>query len=317
LNIYFGDLHAHTGYSDGQETPEKAFQTAKEQGLDFFITTDHDFGLCYGCNSVICKTSQRYNKTRSMADSANQPGNFVAIAGYEVTNWNWGHMNVFGANELLCLPVDVSLSSVYETYLPQLTGNFTVAFNHPNEGLNFNNFTYSAQGDKFMNSYEVFTPFGNFFEYYSVALSKRWHIGAIGTSDHHGTGWGQGHWTAVLAKNLTRADIIEGIKNHRTYATQDKDILLYFWINGHTLGESFSASGDIKVKVFVEDQGEVIDELLFYEDGAPVQTSNPNLSSYEWEFNWSLEKGNHYYFIRVLEQDGDIVVSSPIWVNSQ
>ncbi|MBU0684746.1 MAG: DUF3604 domain-containing protein, partial [Candidatus Thermoplasmatota archaeon] len=37
-NLYFGDLHAHTGYSDGQGTPWEAFAAAKNAGADFMAT---------------------------------------------------------------------------------------------------------------------------------------------------------------------------------------------------------------------------------------------------------------------------------------
>ena len=38
---YFGDLHNHTGDSDGQGTPAQAFAAAKAAGADFLAVTDH------------------------------------------------------------------------------------------------------------------------------------------------------------------------------------------------------------------------------------------------------------------------------------
>jgi hypothetical protein len=40
-NLYFGDLHSHTGYSDGYGTPAEAYAAAIAGGADFFATTDH------------------------------------------------------------------------------------------------------------------------------------------------------------------------------------------------------------------------------------------------------------------------------------
>jgi len=41
-NIYFGNLHSHTGYSDGSGTPAQAYQHAKNSGAgDFLAITDH------------------------------------------------------------------------------------------------------------------------------------------------------------------------------------------------------------------------------------------------------------------------------------
>ena len=41
LNAYFGLLHGHTSYSDGLGTPDDAYESAKEAGLDFFAVTEH------------------------------------------------------------------------------------------------------------------------------------------------------------------------------------------------------------------------------------------------------------------------------------
>ncbi|MDX1523883.1 MAG: Ig-like domain-containing protein, partial [Anaerolineae bacterium] len=45
MYTYFGDLHAHSGYSDGQGTPADAFAGARARGLDFFSITEHGFLL--------------------------------------------------------------------------------------------------------------------------------------------------------------------------------------------------------------------------------------------------------------------------------
>ena len=36
------DLHSHSVYSDGTETPSKVVDIAKESGLSLFALTDHD-----------------------------------------------------------------------------------------------------------------------------------------------------------------------------------------------------------------------------------------------------------------------------------
>ena len=41
-DVRFGNLHAHTSYSDGLGEPEEAFRMACEVGLDFFAITEHN-----------------------------------------------------------------------------------------------------------------------------------------------------------------------------------------------------------------------------------------------------------------------------------
>ncbi|MFA5828236.1 MAG: PHP domain-containing protein [Candidatus Shapirobacteria bacterium] len=43
LNFYYGDLHAHSGYSsDGVGRPETAYDNAINNRNDFFALTEHD-----------------------------------------------------------------------------------------------------------------------------------------------------------------------------------------------------------------------------------------------------------------------------------
>lgn len=41
-NVYHGNLHAHTSYSDGSGTPDEAFAMARASGLDFTAITEHN-----------------------------------------------------------------------------------------------------------------------------------------------------------------------------------------------------------------------------------------------------------------------------------
>src|SRR4051794_38070461 len=41
MDLFFGDLHNHTGYSDGRGRPEQALAQMRDRGLDFAAITDH------------------------------------------------------------------------------------------------------------------------------------------------------------------------------------------------------------------------------------------------------------------------------------
>ncbi|MDD4826640.1 MAG: histidinol phosphatase, partial [Mesotoga sp.] len=46
--VFFGNIHAHTSYSDGLGTPEEAFEHARNSGVvDIQAITDHDHDLNY------------------------------------------------------------------------------------------------------------------------------------------------------------------------------------------------------------------------------------------------------------------------------
>ncbi len=83
---YFGDLHAHTGYSDGKRgtTPDDAFSFAAAAEADFMATTDHQGSL----------TSAEWADTLAAAER-NTTDSFVAMAAYEAWVVGVGEINMF------------------------------------------------------------------------------------------------------------------------------------------------------------------------------------------------------------------------------
>jgi hypothetical protein len=70
---YYGDLHSHTSYSDGQATPLVAFETARANGMDFFGITDHAFML----------DDNEWADIKAQAQAASVIDEFVAFGGFE------------------------------------------------------------------------------------------------------------------------------------------------------------------------------------------------------------------------------------------
>lgn len=73
-----GDFHAHTNHSDGWLTPPQLLAHARDCGLDFFTSTDHNL--------------------ISAHDQFGDHPDMLIIRGVEVT-MRYGHFNVFGLNE--------------------------------------------------------------------------------------------------------------------------------------------------------------------------------------------------------------------------
>lgn len=85
--LFFGDLHAHTSFSDGARgtTPADAYEAAQRAGADFMATTDHQGSL----------TTEAWETTLADAAAATVEGDFVAIPGYEAWVVGIGEINVF------------------------------------------------------------------------------------------------------------------------------------------------------------------------------------------------------------------------------
>ena len=91
LNLFYGDLHNHTGYSDGQGRPEDALRQMRARGLHFAAITDH--GEFFDRETIIRdaeKWAAAAHQTRMLTDE-----HFVAIRGFEWSSPRQGHSNVW------------------------------------------------------------------------------------------------------------------------------------------------------------------------------------------------------------------------------
>lgn len=120
-NYYFGNLHAHTGFSDGNKDslisgiarPDASYAYAKlSNQFDFLGISEHNH---YSANRNPGFKKPLYQTGLNMADEANEEGNFLALFGmeYGVSSKYNGHLIIYGFNQLIG----------WETSVPGVTGN--------------------------------------------------------------------------------------------------------------------------------------------------------------------------------------------------
>jgi hypothetical protein len=71
---------------------------------------------------------------------------------------------------------------------------------------------------------------------------------------------------------------------------------------------------DVDVVVEDGDADDKIAKIELLEDGVVVATEEPAASKYRWTTIRSPEPGQHYYFIKVTQADGNALWSAPVWV---
>ncbi|MCC6372012.1 MAG: T9SS type A sorting domain-containing protein [Bacteroidia bacterium] len=109
LNYYFGNLHAHTAFSDGNKDsvssgvgrPDGSYAYAKlSDDFDFLGISEHNH---YSSLRNPGFKLSRYQAGLTMANNANQDGTFLALFGteYGVSSNNNGHVIIYGFNQLL------------------------------------------------------------------------------------------------------------------------------------------------------------------------------------------------------------------------
>jgi histidinol phosphatase-like PHP family hydrolase len=108
--VYFGLMHAHTSFSDGEGTPDDAYTMAKEASLDFFAITEHNHNQAVG-NDDIFLTETLYDELQESAARHTVDGEFLAIWGQEVSTISKGnHENIFFASDItdMCMALITS-----------------------------------------------------------------------------------------------------------------------------------------------------------------------------------------------------------------
>lgn len=303
-NLYFANLHSHTSYSDGVRFPRDAYRYARDTAhIDVLAVTDHDFLLDFA----------EFRATLAQADSATEPGRFVALRGFEWSSQSDGHMNIFETDTFVSREDVPGMSQFFPWLYTQ--PNAIGQFNHPGSG-DFDNFHRTARADTEMTLCEMKTV--NQSARFSMALDSGWHVGASAGQDNHLADWGaERNLTGIWADSLTRGSILAAIRGMRTYATMNRNTELEFTANGAWMGSVISnGSLHFHIRASDPDPADLIQRVeLVTNSGLVTQHLDVgNSNSADWSPNLSTGSGQHrYFFARIVFNDTTWTVSSPIW----
>ncbi len=301
LKVYFADLHSHTGYSDGVLLPVVAHDHARHiSKLDVFSLTDH----------LELVDDTEWLDMREAAWDASEDGQFVSIPGLEWTK-KIGHINIFDP-QTNHWPTELA-----DFYKAAADAGVVCKFNHPGDGKQvFDGLAYSQTGDKAVQLMEVRRP--NEEQAYLRALKLGWHIAPDGSDDTHGPTWGSRFaWSGILAPGLSKRNILDALKNRRCYSTLDRDCILVFKVNGATMGDIIPEPvRTVRVVVAVNDPNpdDTMTRIELFEDGGVIETDEPGANRRRWKIERTPEPGEHYYFVKITQEDGNMVWSAPVWL---
>lgn len=336
-NIYFGQLHSHTNYSDGAGTCEEAYKHASTEAeqIDFLAVTDHSnsFDNADSADILNGSMSNEWVEGHNLAKKYTSK-DFVGIFGYEMTWSNGlGHMNTFNTNGFQSrtqadyTKFDTALQNYYSA-LKKDTKSIS-QFNHP--GTTFGDFQdfsyYSEEMDDLIKLVEVGNGEGAIgssgyfpsYEYYTRALDKGWHVSPTNNQDNHKGVWGNANTgrSVVLAENLTEEAIYDAMNNYRIYATEDNDLEIRYTLDGYTMGEILDkedVGSEVNIAVDIKDPTDsAIGKVeVIVNGGLSIAAKNINVAADT--VNFTVPSGYSYYYIKITQVDGDIAVTSPVWV---
>jgi hypothetical protein len=326
LRPFFGQLHSHTGFSDGVLEPRDAFEMARTWGLDFFAVTDHLEQL----------TADTWARGRAAADAETRPGSFVALYGYEwggfPTLGGWmNHVNVIGTSERLSLPGTLWLRGLYDEILA-LPGPCVVGgFNHPGTTRlrtgrnNWDDFEYHPDADLRMSLMMVDTGGPDTDDNRETAgmipaLDRGWHLGPKAEEDNHHADWGRSRVrTGLWIAELNRAEVLGGLRRMATFYTDDPGACLKLtaddrWLMGSTL----YGAGNHELEVEVTDRSRVatVTRVELVSAGGAVVASHPGGRTPLRVAFAVHPDSDTYFFARVLLEHEDVrMISAPIFID--
>lgn len=322
--IYFGNLHSHTGFSDGISVPEHAFDYARyTAGLDFLAITEHSNLYDY---SLDWDKSQKWADIKKTASNKTEDGKFLALAGSETTWYNeFGHMNTYNMDFFInTYEMKYNNISNYYDLIKQYPSTIH-QWNHPwfhGGKREFDGFEpYDAELDKVLhmielNPYES-KEFGGLYHYVK-ALDIGWHVSPVGSQDNHDGQWGTMNTlrTGVLVEKLTRNNFFDAIRHNRVYFTSSPQLKVWFRINNKIMGSRIKSTGkldfDIKALYGTDTKREIIKAEIIGEKGEVYKTIN--VSGKTMDVQVQLPCNDRYYFVKVYQDDGEFAVTSPIWI---
>lgn len=324
-NAYFGLLDAHTDLSDGLGTVQEAFSYASQvEGLDFFAVTDHSDSLDNAGSGEITRNGAQISaKWASGKQAAAAVTNeaFVGIFGYEMT---WGEDKMVGHINTFATPgwqtprqTGMETLSGYCAALAKVPGSVS-QFNHPGISLGqFHGFRdYDPDCDACIQLLQVEGEGGrSFYPYYLQALDHGWHVApTVGQDNHHGNWGAEGlSRTEVLAKELTEDALYEAMGECRVYATEDPDLYIDYRLNGNLMGTVMGLTQGLEAGVVLDDPTDgLAAKVEVIGTGGAVLASGDTVDG---TLALSVPDGYPYYFLRVMQPDGDVALTAPVWVD--
>ncbi len=335
--ILWGDLHGHTAVSDGTGSPQDYFEYARDvAALDLAALTDHDhWGL-----EFLDEHPELWRQSVSAARAAQRPGLFLALPGYEYTDWIGGHRHVVFFGEQT--PLYSSFDERYDTPLKlreALRGSEALILPHHPAGGPIA-IDWSVPADEELEPVvEICSAHGSSESldaprvihsprpgsFVRDALESGRRLGLVGSGDGHdghpGLAWKGPHYptgglAAILAEDLDGAGVRKALVARRCYATSGPRILLRFAVGSVRMGGVLPAAQAADATLFAQIIATApIKNIDIVMRGERI-VSLPGDGLLEFAASATLSDlgAGDWVYLRVVQVDGGMAWTSPVFV---
>lgn len=334
--IFRGDMHRHTDLSQDFKYDGSLFEVYRyamdAAGFDYVAATDHQTGYDQEF------AWWQHEKYVDLFLAANR---FVPMFGYERSlRYPNGHRNIIRAQRgYRTLPIPVEEASGRE--------GAKKLFEHlrATNGISMPHSSATDQGTDWRDNdpkveplVEIYQGYRNSYEYegapraattlnqhaqksgwqpmgfYWNALDKGYKLGVQASSDHWST---HISYACLLTESPTREGLLDAIRKRHAYAATDNIILDFRARVGSTeyiQGDEVKGGGAARLVVRTVGTG-AIKQIDLIGNKRFLYTTRPGTKTATFEFtDQNPPEGESWYYVRVLQEDGQLAWSSPIWI---
>jgi hypothetical protein len=348
----FGNLHAHSSYSDGNKDnttkiPQDDFTFARDAlCMDFLGISEHNHS---GAGMSKPNYALGYAQANAINGVAGPGGNDI------VTLWGmeWGvisgggHVLVYGFDDQLIgwepgnydiFVAKNDYPSLWTTVNAHSGAVATLAHPNPTDYTNVAS-AYSAAADAAITgvavesgpafststTYNDFPSSLAFLSYYRTMLSRGYHLAPQMDQDNHNMTFGTANANrmVVLTSARSREAIMEAIRGMRYYASQDCNARVDFKNGTQPMGSLVTKAGVPQLSLTVTDPDlEAVSSIELWggatgaaAPGAALKTGTLASLSFSSADAQNIQPNNStwYYYAVITQEDGNKIVTAPIW----
>ena len=163
---------------------------------------------------------------------------------------------------------------------------------------------------------------GSYTPYFQTLLAKGYHVGVTLDHDNHNTTFLRTTPArlVVLAPALTKADLLDALRQRHFYASDDWNADVTFTLNSQPMGSVFADQAAPSMTVNVSDADSEPVSSVQVLRGVPgngakpvvVATATAGATALSYVDPQAVNTTAYYYAV-IAQADGDSIVTSPIW----
>lgn len=325
---YRGDLHSHTGHSDGSCAPLGggkplpcplflSAQAAEKRGLDFVAITEHN---TVSHASAVRELQPYFART-------------LLMPGREVTGFQ-GHANLFGTLAPLDFRV-VRGGRDWSAVLRDAPARGLVAVNHPVRpsgedcmGCGWEDLEALrlAQAVEAVNGRDADTPWSGV-PFWQAALDRGLRLAAIGGSDNHHADADDPRQaiasptTVVYATELSQPAIVAAIRAGHAFVdvegTRDRMLELEARLGGQRaiMGDALAVAAGTELRFTIRARQVAGMTATVLVDGVVVHRHAVGGDDQAWPFEWTGDGKRHTVRVEVRDAQGKLILlGNPIYI---